>query len=162
MESVIIAAGSNLGDRHSILKSAGQFLESISTTPVRKSSIWESEPVGPSKFTFLNSAAKITTDAEPLDLLYALKEFEQKMGREKDSPRWGPRILDLDIIAYGHLVIHKESLIIPHPEYSHRLFVLLPMLEVTRNWNDPSTQNSLQESIKNAPDMRIEKTNLSW
>ncbi len=162
MESVIIAAGSNLGDRQSMLKNAGKFLDTISETQVQKSSIWESEPVGPSKFTFLNSAAKITTDAQPLELLYVLKEFEQKMGRKKDSPRWGPRILDLDIIAFGRLVIHKESLIIPHPEYSRRLFVLLPMLEITQNWSDPGTQKSLQESLKNAPDMRIDKTKLSW
>ena len=162
MESVIIAAGSNLGDRHSMLKNAGAFLETISEAPVQKSSIWESEPVGPSKYTFLNAAAKITTDAEPLELLFALKEFEQKMGRKKDSPRWSPRILDLDIIAFGRLVIHGESLIIPHPEYSRRRFVLMPMLEITQNWYDPDTQKSLQESLKNAPDMRIDKTNLSW
>lgn len=162
MESVIIAAGSNLGDRHGILKKAGYYLESISLTPVKKSSIWESEPVGPSKFTFLNSAAIISTELEPDKLLKKLKNFEHEMGRERNSKRWGPRILDLDIITYGSLVIHQENLIIPHPEYSRRLFVLLPMKEIVQEWIDPVTGKALEESLKNAPDMRIEKTKLTW
>lgn len=162
MESVIIAVGSNLGDRHEMLQKAGAFLNSISKTPVEKSSIWESEPVGPSKYTFLNSAAKISTNLQPAILLGRLKTFEQQMGREKNSKRWSPRILDLDIITYGSLVIHQENLIIPHPEYSRRLFVLLPMNEIAQGWIDPNTGQVLDHMLNNAPDIDIERTKLTW
>lgn len=162
METVIIAAGSNLGDRHAILKEAGQFLNSISSSEAIKSSIWESEPIGPSKFTFLNSAAKITTGHSPDELLFRLKNFELKMGRQKNPVRWGPRILDLDIITYGSLVIQKENLIIPHPEYPVRRFVLLPMSEITRNWIDPDSGIPLDTMLAKAPEMQIQKTKLRW
>jgi len=162
MAAVIIAAGSNLGDRHAILRSAGRFLDSTSSTVALKSSIWESEPVGPSKFTFLNAAAKIETEAEPVELLKMLKQFEIKMGRDEKSVRWGPRILDLDIITFGNLVIQQESLIIPHPEFTVRRFVLLPMSEIVQNWTDPATGRSLPEIIDGSPEMQITKTKLSW
>lgn len=162
MEPVIVAAGSNLGDRHQNLRQAGLFLESISERPVQKSSVWESEPVGPSKFTFLNSAARLSTSLKPADLLKTMKDFEQKAGRKKSGRRWGPRILDLDIIAYGDLVIRKENLIIPHPEYSRRLFVLLPMMEIAETWIDPVSGRSVEEHLNSAPDLDIKKTNLTW
>lgn len=162
MEPVIIAAGSNLGDRHRMLLEGGRFLESLSENRIRKSSVWESEPVGPSKFTFLNSAARLSTSLKPADLLKNLKDFELKMGRRASARRWGPRILDLDIIAYGDLVIRKENLIIPHPEYSRRLFVLLPMMEITETWTDPISGRSVEDHLNSAPDMDIKKTNLTW
>ncbi len=162
MEPVIIAVGSNLGDRHGILKKTGAFLETLSAGEIQKSSIWESEPIGPSKYTFLNSAARIRTRLDPFELLELLKKFEQEMGRKKNSKRWAPRILDLDIIAWGRLVIHEENLIIPHPEYSKRQFVLLPMNEITQDWADPITGKTLTDYLVSAPDMQIEKTKLMW
>lgn len=162
METVIIAAGSNLGDRHAVLRKAGAFLNSISSSTPLKSSIWESEPVGPSKFTFLNSAAKIETDIKPSALLAKLKLFEKEMGRDEKRIRWGPRILDLDIITYSNLVIQQENLIIPHPEYTVRRFVLLPMNEILQDWSDPVTGRPLKDLISGAPEMQIQKTKLSW
>ncbi|MEX0660540.1 MAG: 2-amino-4-hydroxy-6-hydroxymethyldihydropteridine diphosphokinase [Balneolaceae bacterium] len=162
MEPVIVAIGSNLGDRLSIIQQTGVFLDQLSERPVEKASIWESEPVGPSKFQFYNTAAKIYTSLSPPELLVKLKKFEQKMGREENPERWGPRILDLDIIRYSDLVIQTESLIIPHPEYSRRLFVLLPMQEVDPNWLDPTTGKTLSEVVKTAPEMKIHKTEHRW
>ena len=162
MEEVIIAVGSNLGDRLSNLQKAGNFLDSLSKETIEKSSIWESEPVGAAKYTFYNAAAKIKTDLSPLSLLHALKSFEQKCGREKNPDRWGPRILDLDIICYGNLVMDKESLIIPHPEYHERLFVLLPMQEIDKNRRDPVTNKRLDQMIGAAPLIDIKKTQMNW
>jgi len=162
MEPVIIAVGSNLGSRHSYVKKAGHYLGQLSSGEILKSSIWESEPVGPAKYTFLNAAVKITTGLKPGQLLKKLKNFEQQLGREKNSKRWGPRILDLDIITYGSLVIHEENLIIPHPEYSRRLFVLLPMMEIAEGWHDPVTGKAPGEYINSAPGMHINRTKLTW
>lgn len=162
MEEIIIALGSNLGDRHKNLQKAGNFLNELSQEPILKSSIWESEPVGGAKFTFYNAAVIIKSNFSPVRLLEKLKLFEQACGREKKPKRWGPRVLDLDIICYGNLVIDNESLIIPHAEYHKRLFVLLPMNEVVSNWVDPKTSKTIKQMMASAPQIDIKKTKISW
>ena len=162
MEEVIIALGSNLGDRLQTIRSAGIFLDSLSESAVERASIWESEPVGGAKYTFLNTAAKITTRLTPLELLKELKDFEQLSGRDANPTRWGPRILDMDIIRYGNLICKEESLTIPHPEYRNRLFVLLPMLEIDAGWIDPELRLPLDRFIKDAPKMELQKTDDRW
>lgn len=162
MEEVIIAVGSNMGDRLSYIQKAGELLESLSESEIQKSSIWESEPIGGAKYTFLNCAAKIVTSLKPEILLKKMKEFEQACGREKNPVRWGPRLIDLDLIAFGDLVIQKEDLIIPHPEFKNRLFVLLPLQEIDSDWRDPIVQQPIGELIKNAPEMDLQKTDYNW
>lgn len=162
MEPVIVAVGSNLGNRHDMLRKAGGFLDEISVSRVQKSSIWESEPIGPSEFPFLNAVAQINISKKPHELLRQLKEFERQSGRESQHIRWGPRLLDLDIIAFGDLVIQTETLIIPHPEYKKRLFVLLPLRDADPNWTDPISNIPINSLIKKSADMQIHKTNLTW
>ncbi|MEX0647407.1 MAG: 2-amino-4-hydroxy-6-hydroxymethyldihydropteridine diphosphokinase [Balneolaceae bacterium] len=162
MEEVVIAAGSNLGNRLGYIQKAGEFLNSISKKKIKKASVWESEPVGEAKFTFFNSAAKLTTDLPPEELLSQLKQFEFTCGRERKPKRWGPRVIDLDIIRYGNLVIQRESLIIPHPEYRNRLFVLLPMLQIDANWHDPLTGKAVKELVEQAPQIEIHQTEYIW
>lgn len=162
MAEVIVAIGSNLGDRHAMVKRAGDFLESCSLNGIQKSSIWESEPVGGAKYTFYNSVVKISTDLQPRKLLIKMKKFERESGRDPNFERWGPRLLDLDIIAFDNLVIEQENLIIPHKEYKNRLFVLYPLKEIDNEWQDPVTQNNINELIKNAPKIDIIKTDLDW
>lgn len=162
METVVVAVGSNLGDRLKTIQKAGKFIEKLSDGLVEKASIWISEPVGPAKYTFFNTAVKFETSLSPAELLKELKLFEQQCGREKKPKRWAARILDLDIIRYGNLVIQKESLIIPHSEYSRRLFVLLPMLQIDAGWCDPQSEMSIQAMIEKAPQIDIQKTELNW
>lgn len=162
MEEVIIAIGSNLGDRLNMIRNAGLFLDSLSESDVERASVWESEPVGGAKYTFLNTAAKITTRLTPTELLKKLKDYERLSGRDANPTRWGPRILDLDIIRFGERIVKDNSLIIPHQEYHNRLFVLLPMKEIDAGWMDPQFQLSVDELIKNAPKMELQKTNDRW
>lgn len=162
MEQVVVAVGSNLGDRLAMLQQAGSFLESISETDIVKSSIWESEPIGPSKHVFLNAVARIGVSADPAELLSYLKNFERKAGRKGQHIKWGPRLLDLDIISFGNLVIQTQTLIIPHPEYTKRLFVLLPLKEVAPYWKDPENGQHIDALIEDTEDMEIQKTNLTW
>lgn len=145
-----------------MLKKAGTFLNKLSKGPISKSSIWESEPIGNAKFTFFNAAIKIHHYVDPTRLLTQLKDFERECGRELKPAKWGPRIIDLDIICYGNLVLDKENLIIPHPEYQNRLFVLYPMVEVHENWIDPTSSKSVKTLIDEAPGMDIKKTEISW
>lgn len=162
MEEVVIAAGSNLGSRLDYLRKAGEFLESLSAGFIKKASIWESEPVGGAKYTFLNTAAKIETNLTAADLLAKLKQFEKECGREQDPLRWAPRVIDLDIIRYGNLVIQTENLIIPHSEYSNRLFVLLPMLQIDAGWSDPQSGKTVKELVNQAPQIKIHQTEYNW
>ena len=162
MEPVIIAVGSNMGDRLSYIQKAGEFLESLSEDKIKKSSIWESEPIGGAKYTFLNCAAKIFTSLEPKVLLKRVKDFEKSCGREENPVRWGPRVIDLDLIAFGDLVIQEEDLIIPHPEYKNRRFVLLPLQEVDRNWKDPVEHQKIDTLVEGAPEMDLQKTDYNW
>ncbi len=162
MAEVVIAIGSNLGDKLNYIRQSADFLEHLSTTFIRKSSIWESEPVGPAKFPFYNSVAVISTDQPAAELLELLKTFEQQLGREANPIKWGPRIVDLDIISYNSLVIQTDSLIIPHPEYQQRLFVLLPLRELFPSWSDLSSGKGIEQIIEEAPEIMIRKTDLTW
>lgn len=162
MARVVIALGSNLNDPHQQLKKAGIFLNDFSEDEVIKSSIYRSEPVGPSENDFLNSLAIIGTTLEPEELFERLKEQEKKQGRPSRYPKWTARTLDLDIIAWDNLVIETDSLIIPHQEYSRRLFVLLPLKEVLPDWHDPVSAQHVDELIEEAPPLQIDKTTLNW
>lgn len=162
MAEIVIAAGSNLGNRQQLIRGAGRFFEQISERSIEKSSIWESEPIGPAEYSFLNSVAIIETSLKPAEILTELKKFEQASGRSPSPVRWGPRLLDLDIIAWDNLVIQEENLIIPHPEYKNRLFVLLPLQELRPHWTDPQDGNGIESMITEAPQMRIHKTSEDW
>lgn len=162
MAEVIVALGSNLDSPLHQLVQAKQFLESISKQEVIVSSIYQSEPVGPSESDFLNAVALITTELSPTELLEQLKLQEQRQGRPTRYPKWTARTLDLDIIAYNRLVVETDSLIIPHANYTQRLFVLLPLKDVFQNWEDPKTAQHIDKLIALAPEIRISKTNLDW
>lgn len=162
MEAVTVALGSNLGDRLSYLRKAALFLDEISEIPVRKSSIWESEPIGNARYTFYNCVAVIGTSKSPAELLKILKTFEQTCGREANPERWGPRILDLDIIRFGERRVAEPNLVIPHPEYHRRRFVLLPVQELEPGWTDPQSGKSVKRMIEQAPPLKIKQTDLDW
>lgn len=162
MAQIVIALGSNLNNPHQQLQEAANFLEGISDTPILKSPIYTSEPVGPSENDFLNAVAVIESSLSPEDLIILLKKQERKQGRPSRYPKWTARTLDLDIIAYGSLVLKTDSLIIPHAEYSGRLFVLLPLRDVLPDWTDPISAQPIAEMIDSAPKLLISKTNLHW
>lgn len=126
---VVIALGSNLGDRAGNLRAAVAALEEAHLTVTSRSSIWETAPVPADQPAFLNAVVTAETWRSPSDLLDVLKEIEHRLGRRPER-RWGPRPIDLDILFYGRERVDTPELNIPHASILERSFVLAPLAEV--------------------------------
>jgi len=125
-----IGLGANLGDARSALIGAVQRIAALpSTTVARVSSLYGSAPVDAGGPDYLNAVAEIRTVLSPLELLAALQSIELDAGRERPY-RNAPRTLDLDIVRYADLSMNTDRLTLPHPRWSERAFVVLPMAEL--------------------------------
>ncbi len=163
MAKVVVALGSNLGDRKTHLSNAREFLATLSNGPVRASSIYETEPVGDaSTKMYYNAVCSIDTDLEPLELLDKLKDYEQKYGRDPSAPRWANRTIDLDIIDYNRQIISRQRLQVPHPNYQERLFVLQPLQELFPEWKELHSGIDIASLISSAPKIEVFKTRVNW
>lgn len=130
MSKIYLSLGTNLGDKENNLKHALCLL-SEEVTILKKSSLYETEPVGfRDQPWFLNIVIEGETDLSPEDLLCFAKGIESKMKRIKTVVN-GPRIIDVDILLYDDKKIETENLIIPHPRMSQRAFVMIPLYEIS-------------------------------
>jgi len=140
-----IGVGSNLEEPLRQCRLALQNLDAVNDTRVlRSSSFYRTEPVGVrEQDPFINAVAEIRTELSARTLLWALKAIEQEMGR-RESLRWGPRVIDLDILLYGRDIMQEEDLVIPHPEFHKRRFVLAPLCEISSYVIHPAFGISMQ------------------
>jgi 2-amino-4-hydroxy-6-hydroxymethyldihydropteridine diphosphokinase len=127
-----IGLGANLGEREATIRSALLRLDETAGVSVSAvSSLRETEPVGVlDQPTFLNGVAVVETTLTPRELLAALLEVEQALGRTREGPRYGPRAIDLDLLVYADLVVDEPGLTVPHPRLHERRFALEPLAEV--------------------------------
>jgi 2-amino-4-hydroxy-6-hydroxymethyldihydropteridine diphosphokinase len=147
MTPVAIALGSNLGDRERHLRDAIEALRPHLGT-LKVSSFYETAPVGVGpQPRFLNAAAAGETELPPRALLDLLLATEQTLGRKRPYPG-APRTLDLDLILYGDEVIDEPGLVVPHPRFRERRFVLEPLAEVAAGWRDPATGRTVEELLR--------------
>jgi 2-amino-4-hydroxy-6-hydroxymethyldihydropteridine diphosphokinase len=129
-----IGLGGNLGDAVATLHAALQDLDGLPQTRlVRASKLYRTPAWGVAEQPdFINAAALLDTRLPPRDLLDALLGIERAFGRERrDEERWGPRVLDLDLLLYDSAVIDEPGLRVPHPHLHERAFALLPLVEIT-------------------------------
>ncbi len=127
-----IGLGSNLQDpRRQVAEAMVALAAMPGSTLVARSRCYRTAPVGPpGQPDYVNAVAALRTALTPAALLAALHAIEIAQGRHRDGTRWGPRILDLDILTYGEERIDAPGLTIPHPEMARRAFVLIPLADV--------------------------------
>ena len=131
MSLAYVGLGANLGPREITLLRAVDLLAATDGVEVRAvSQLRETEPVGVvEQPLFLNGAVALDTSLSPRELLDRLLEIERGLGRVRDV-RWGPRVVDLDLLVYGDLQIDEPGLRVPHPRLYERRFVLEPLAEL--------------------------------
>ena len=133
MADVLIALGGNVGDvRATFEKAIASICGMAQAALLARSSDYATQPwADEQQPRFINACIEIETSLDPHALLFTLQKVEKKFGRDRASEiRWGPRTLDLDLIAYDDVSIQKPELTLPHPRLFERAFVLVPLAEI--------------------------------
>lgn len=151
--SAYISVGSNIGDKLVNCQNGIAALTLHHGTSIEEqSAFYKTEPVDfKDQDWFINAVVRISTDIEPVPLLKSLNSIQREAGRETDVIRFGPRILDLDIIFYDELVMNSPELVIPHPRMHERRFVLKPLCDINPGMIHPVFGKSV-ETMLNALD----------
>ncbi|HLO53204.1 MAG TPA: 2-amino-4-hydroxy-6-hydroxymethyldihydropteridine diphosphokinase [Saprospiraceae bacterium] len=145
MHSYYLHLGSNKGDRTSYLSNALKQITAKIGQVTDQSAIYQTEPWGKKdQDDFLNMAIKVESNLAPEDALNAAKKIETDMGSEKKE-KWGPRIIDIDILYCDDLIMEKDNLVIPHPHIYERNFVLIPLMEIAGDFIDPVKEMSIED-----------------
>ncbi len=159
--SVYISIGSNIGD---LLDNCCRAIEALRSDPdirlLERSPFYRTAPVDfREQDWFLNAALKLETSMQPIQLLNRMREVQCSLGRKADTVRFGPRIIDLDIIFYGELVFETVELILPHPRMHKRRFVLQPICDIDPTIVHPLLGVSVQDLLNQlvTDDQEIEK-----
>jgi 2-amino-4-hydroxy-6-hydroxymethyldihydropteridine diphosphokinase len=148
-----IALGSNLHSRFGSpadnLREAIRRLDDLGHLEA-VSQFHETDPVGyANQPRFVNAAALLETEVLPLDLLHGLLAIEHSMGRDRaSSPPKGPRIIDLDLLLYGTVVMDDPALTLPHPALHERRFVLQPLAEIAPSWRHPTLHRTTKQLLR--------------
>jgi 2-amino-4-hydroxy-6-hydroxymethyldihydropteridine diphosphokinase len=151
-ETAFVALGSNLGNSIEIVQSAMEQLQSLSGKPLLKSSLWQSAPVDcpPGSPPFVNAVAGLEPreGETPGTLLRQLRALEEKFGRQTKKIPNEPRLLDLDLIAFGLRAINSPDLILPHPRAHLRWFVLQPLGEIAPDFVLPGQAKTVRQLLQ--------------
>ncbi|WP_396145055.1 2-amino-4-hydroxy-6-hydroxymethyldihydropteridine diphosphokinase [Flavobacterium sp.] len=152
-QQVILSLGSNQGNRHENIEQAIASIHHEVATVVKVSSLYESDSWGFESDSFYNCAVAVHTNLTPVKLIKKILKLEKKLGRIRtESLTYLPRIIDIDIIAFGAEVLKSDLLEVPHNQLQNRLFVLLPLSEIVSDWMHPITNKSISELLSECTD----------
>jgi 2-amino-4-hydroxy-6-hydroxymethyldihydropteridine diphosphokinase len=153
MNEVFLSLGSNVGDRSFNLAKGLEMIGQRTGQVVLQSGIYETEPWGcETQLTFYNQVVKLDTKLGPIDLLEAIHDTEMKLGRDPEAPRFSDRVLDIDILFFGNLVVKLPELVIPHPFLQERKFVLVPFAEISPGTEHPIFQKTISQLLSECTD----------
>lgn len=148
MNKAYIAFGSNIGDRYSAVEDALLKLEQRGMKVTNKSKIYETEPYGyTDQPPFINGAIEVETELSCRQVLKTLLAIESELGRVREI-RWGPRIIDLDILLYNNEIHDEEDLKVPHPDMQNRDFVLKPLADLCPDYVHPVFNKTIGELLR--------------
>ena len=149
---IFVGLGSNVGDREQHLRDAAVSLRRYELTLLRSASLYITEPRDfEDQPWFLNTVVEIDTGLSPLKLLNVCLEIEREAGRIRDQSK-GPRPLDLDILLFGEEKLRTEKLSLPHPRYTERRFVLVPLAEIAPDTRDPIRNLTMRQLLEDCTD----------
>ncbi|MER2520847.1 MAG: 2-amino-4-hydroxy-6-hydroxymethyldihydropteridine diphosphokinase [Bdellovibrionales bacterium] len=155
-QRVALALGSNIGDRAATLRAAFEAVrpwiavEAVSPLYETPAAYVVDQP------SFYNAALVGTTNLQPLPLLWTLKKLESELGRVPTF-RYGPRVIDLDLLLYGHVIMSSPELTIPHPRMAEREFALRPLADIAPNWIHPQTKMTVSQMLEGIPECSARK-----
>ncbi len=148
MHIVYIALGSNLGEKTENIRTALTLMRGIGIKVTHVAGLIETPPYGKTdQPDFTNTVCRAETDFTPQELLFRLHGIEEAMGRVRKE-RWGPRVIDLDILLYDDLVLKEERLTIPHADMLNRRFVLGPLAEISPGLLHPVSGRTIKEQLE--------------
>jgi 2-amino-4-hydroxy-6-hydroxymethyldihydropteridine diphosphokinase len=151
-----VALGSNLGDRMANLEAARTAILNLPGMgpPVRASPIYETAPIDcePGAGDFLNAVVEFESEAEPLDLLEQLIRVEESLGRKRDHERKTSRMIDVDLLYCGDLMVESEQLRLPHPRLHLRKFVLRPLVDIRPDLILPNQTKTVRDLLAQVRD----------
>ena len=146
MKKIFLLLGTNLGELQENLECAVKNIEARGVKILKKSKVYQTKPWGVAEQPdFLNQALEVETDHSAAELLKILKDIEVQMGRDEGSGRWGPRVIDIDIIFMGNLVIDRKDLKVPHQQFFRRGFAVRILSEIAPDFRPPGSAKSLIE-----------------
>ena len=149
---IYLGLGSNIGDREKQLRDAAAILSARDVNVVRTASLYLTEPRDfLDQPWFLNTVVEARTDLSPEQLLHVCLAIEHEAGRVRDFAK-GPRPIDIDILFYGDSVLETPELIVPHPRYAERRFVLEPLVELAPALRDPRTHRTMTQLLETCAD----------
>lgn len=150
--SVYLSLGTNVGDRSTNLKRTAALIDSKIGTIIKRSAIYQTAAWGiEDQQDFLNQVVLVETNLLPEEMLYQTQQIEQEIGR-KQTYKWGPRVIDIDILLIDDLIIDTDALQVPHPEIQNRRFILVPLAQLAAAVKHPTLNISIEELLTSCPD----------